>query len=210
MIIDRAPKWLYKTTIKEFEQQLKELPKPEIISIPRDDFLNKEHKGLLSFADVFDDCCRYLKQLPTQDFYAGYYVGQLMCKDGRQKSWPHGIELRAKRNYMSFVREYHLFVMLKKGLPEYKIIFDSDYDNIGIDFVLAYQGKNLLGICSYIGTTNSFYNLHRKRAKRNELLLIELPLYPQDAKKTNGFWLYDYKKHIVPLKNQIAQLINTA
>jgi len=194
----RLPRTWEDYSLEDIETMIKSLPKPKLTRIKENAVINKDFKKLPAFTETFDRLCDLLGKFPTQEVYAGYYLAQAELVDDF-KTFPPEIYLRAMRNYMSFVREYHLYFLLRENFPEYRVIYSSKYDKIGIDFVLKNK-RFRLGIRSHTNTKNAW----AKMAKKNHYMKESIPVFDlvvdsKDCYKLNNFWLYG-KKHIEQIK----------
>lgn len=187
--------WLDHVSLKEMEQIIKRLPQPIVEHIEYNSIINEDSGVLPYFSLVFDELSRLLSTLPTQDLYAGYYLAKVM--ELQDVSIEPQIFRRARRNYLSFVREYHLYVLLKTLYPNYTLIYDRELDMIGIDFLLVNKRKTI-ALCTYIASGSSYKKLIKKklihqRRKDYDTVhdIVELPINSTNAKILNNYWLYD-------------------
>jgi hypothetical protein len=125
--------WLDTITSQELINTIKELPtfKPTMSIRPQED---RDDIRLPYFNKAFDECCRNLGRVPSQDEYADHY--ESLCKDVILKNDldPFWIRERAKRNVFSFIQEYMVYVLLREN--DVDGLFDRGWDIKGVDFLL--------------------------------------------------------------------------
>lgn len=187
--------WLLEIDLQTLEEQIFGLPPCEEVSLPLKSKANLELPNMPSYSYTFDELCNLLQHIPTQEAYAAYYLKGAIDNNCCEPE----LYLRAKRNYPSLLREYHLFLLLREHLP-FKVHFNRLLDTMGYDMVID-TGRHRYGIRSFTGTPFSYYNYQRKyNNKRSEMAkiffsiteVIDLPINRGNALVVNGYWLYDW------------------
>lgn len=188
--------WILTTNLETVMEQIYGLPPYEEVHLPHKSRGNIEFYNMPYFSYIFDELCNLLGRLPTQECYASYYLSRAIANN----CYEIELYLRAKRNYSSFLREYHLYLLLKEKLP-FKIYFNRLLDCFGFDFVI--QVKQLrYGIRSFINSPFSYCNYSRKYCNDKTIIyqkffniidVIDLPIDKNNAIIINGYWLYDWE-----------------
>lgn len=195
-MISRAPYWLDSMTVAEFEDLIESLPTPVFERLPRRSKANREWRDLPMFRDVFDQLCNMLGTLPTQDFYAGYYFAMVVEQAKIWDKTGNEIILRAKRNYPSFIREYHLYLMLKESFPYCDVIYTYELDDQGLDFMILHEGKPY-GIRSYMNDEQLRRKVRYVHGDKQWHFPV-LNITVDGGKVVNNIWLYsDYHMELV-------------
>jgi hypothetical protein len=187
--------WLTTINLDILEKQIARLPPVEQVHLSNTSEANKELPNLPSFSYTFDELCNLLQTLPTQDVYGAYYLKSAVDNGCIEPD----LFLRAKRNYLSLLREYHLFLLLRDKIKIKKLYFNRLLDALGYDLVIESRHKKY-GIRSFVGTPFSYqkygFKYGGKRAKLIQSFLgiseiIDLPITRSEARIVNGYWLYD-------------------
>jgi hypothetical protein len=184
----RLPDNWYSYSLDSIEKMINVLPKPILDKIPRNSVLNNDSTKirLPMLNSLFDKLCSLLGYYPSQDMYAGYYLAKLDSEV--LNYYTAEIYKRSRRNYLSLLREYHFYFLLKEKYPGCQIVFDQEYDLKGIDFII----KDRLGLqlVTITGNNNYLYKKHSNYSKL-DIPTILLPIMRSDAKIINGYWLYN-------------------
>lgn len=199
--MQRIPDNWEQYTLDDIENMIKKMPKPITDSLRSNGILNSDKLDLPLFTEVFDRLCGLLGYFPSQDMYAGYYMSFLT--DEHIDFYTSEIYKRARRAYLSLIREYHAYYLIRNYYPHHKIIFDLEYDREGVDFLLLLNGQEekKLGLQLTIATFKNRFIGKKQEAYHNKPFpVIMLPLAIGTARIVNGYWLYD-KKHIDILEN---------
>lgn len=114
-----------------------------------------------------------------------------------------GIISRLKRAYLSFVREYHLGLLLDDYFDN--VIYDEDLDIAGIDYVVVYKDIKF-NIHAFVDTRSGRYwrlvKNHRHKFSGNHL---DLPIDLSTGKKVGKFIMYT-SNHMLLLKNNMEKV----
>lgn len=199
--------WIEQVSLKDLEEKICRLPYCQRVHLDYDSYANLELPNLPPFNYIFDELCNVLQDLPTQEAYAAYYLKSAV---DRNYMLPE-LYIRAKRNYPSFVREYHLYCLLRE-YGKGRVHFNRVVDALGIDFILEYKQRRY-GLRSFVDTPYSKKHYQRKYPDdRDEVLksilkldgIIDLPIVEDTATEVNGYWLYN-QSHIEWLYRQVKE-----
>jgi len=170
------------------------ISKPKIIST------EAENKSLPTMLNTFR---KLIKDgiPPTQDEFIQTF------KSENYNINIHGLTSRLKRAYLSFVREYHLGLLLNKHFN--KVIYKEELDISGIDYVVIYKNYKF-NIHAFIDTNNSRYWRSIKDSRHvfsgNHL---DLPLNLSKGKRVGKFILYT-DNHIYKLRSKMEEVIGAS
>jgi hypothetical protein len=156
---------------------------------------------------TFDKCVNNIQDIPTQ-FQFALYWRDTVTDANLWDNWTrfmNGIDLlefqrgymcRAMRSYLSFLREYHLYSMLKPLAQEknLELLHDLSYDISGFDLVFRNDGKEILGIKTFAGTPSAEFMTAFKEKHRHQIKIenvLPLPANRAECKILNGYWVYN-------------------
>lgn len=183
-------KWLDTMTIDEFIAMVKSLPRfKPTKKIPYSE--NRDDIRYPAFNLVFDECCRNLGRLPSQDEYADAYVVKCDSIIRRHKLNADNLRERAKRNIFSFIQEFAIYVVLNNA--GVRGLFSRVWDFKGVDFLIYTKKRRRFGILSYAGTPSAAQKCKVKdKLRRNgiDFECVELVAYADKLSNFNGIALF--------------------
>ena len=121
-----------------------------------------------SFTTNFLSFCLKYDKLPSINQLLTYYIsenkiekiGQYLCfentKDKKKKKYNiDHVKNHIIRSYPSLIREFQIFIGLSfinrngEGKIDFDVVYDTNYDNKGLDIVIEQKGKAIFGIKIY-------------------------------------------------------------
>lgn len=163
--------WLDKISLKDFTSMLKKNTEYKRVVGKVE---NSDSVGLPMFNKVFDDCCRGLERVPTQDEYAMYYVYVADTVIRENKLCKEQVKNRARRNIFSFIQEYAIYIVLRENNIEG--LYDRVWDNKGVDFIIN-KDSNTTGLCVIADTKGAYnYTKLKNRHRRNNITFKTMSL----------------------------------
>jgi len=179
--------------ISDFENVIAtyKINKPKIISI------EAENKSLPTMLNTFR---KLIKNgiPPTQDEFVSEF--KKLNPDITLK----GLNSRLWKAYLSFVREYHLGLLLKKHFN--KVIYKEEIDISGIDYIIIYK-RHAFNIHAFIDTDNSrFWRSVKDTRHTFSGTHIDLPLDLSKGKRVGKFILYT-DNNVYNLKSQMEKFV---
>lgn len=167
------------------------------ISKPRVTSSEAENKSLPSMLNIFRGLIKNGIPPTQDDFIKGF-------KTNNPEITVSGLTSRLKRAYLSFVREYHLGLLLKKIFNI--VIYKEELDISGIDYIIMYKGHRF-NIHAFIDTKNSLYWRGIKNGRHNfKGNHLDITLDLSKGKRVGKFILYT-DNDIYKLRGQMDEIL---
>lgn len=173
-----------------------------------------ETTGFPSMIAVFNKLLRQGVP-PTQDQFVSAFVAAYQ-KTHKHLFTPPNMPAtlaRLKRTYPSFIRDYHLFTLIKEFGQFDRVKRGNYLDEVyGIDILIIQEGVQFY-VNAYLGTeqglswrkvktTTRFSERSRRKALKG--FHIELKIKKDEANKVGDFWLFG-RKHVEWLREAIQR-----
>jgi len=135
---------------------------------------------------------------PTQsEFIAEFRKQYPQIKSG-------GITSRLKRFYLSYIREYHLYFILKRHFKT--VIYDEELDLNGVDYVVYYK-RHKFNIHAFVNTKNGKYWRKVKNNRHNfKGRHVDIPMNFDEGYKCGDIFLYT-DKQVEHLKKKMEKIL---